>query len=174
MELSSNLANRWQYRGATPSPHEWTQIFWRDTLAQHLIVERKRDQRVGLARAYRPNFQDGHAYIAAVRFASKATPLMLAGLALFIDHVFTCWNFHKVYFETTEFNYSQFASGEGRLFEIEGRLREHRYYGGRRWDELVLATSRERWMEHGKPLADAQWAPELRRVQVRLPQSRHE
>jgi hypothetical protein len=108
-------------------------------------------------------------YIGALRFVEQATPLMFYGVNLFIDHVFTCWNFRKVYFETTEYNYPQFASGEGRLFELEGRLRGHRFYGGRYWDELILATSRELWMEHGKPMADAQWAPEPRRVRVRMP-----
>jgi RimJ/RimL family protein N-acetyltransferase len=138
-------------------------------VVQHVIVERKREEAIGLALVYRPNLQDGYAYAAAIRFASKATPLMPFGLALFMDHVFTFWNFRKLYFETPEYNYAQFASGEGRWFEIEGRLRAHRFYGGRYWDELILAITRERWTEHGRPLADSQWAPNVQRVQVRLP-----
>lgn len=171
MEMSSSLANRWRYRGKTMSPAEWAQSFWHDVLVQHLIMD-KRDQAIGLAFVYRANFQDGHAHVAAVRFASESTPLMLFGLALFLDHAFTCWNFRKLYFETPEYNYAQFASGIGRWFEIEARLREHRFYGGRYWDELILAITRETWIEKGKPLAEAQWAPNLRRVEVRLPQSR--
>lgn len=168
LETSSGLAGRWRYRGRTMSAAEWAQSLWKDVLVQHLIVERRRDEVIGLVFAYRPNFQDGYTYVAALRF-SQATPLMLFGMALFIDYVFTCWNFRKLYFETTEYSYSQFASGEGRWFEIEGRLREHRFHDGRHWDELILATTRERWVEYGRPLAMSQSAPNLRRVQVRLP-----
>lgn len=172
MEMSSSLADRWRLRGRTLSPADWAQFFWKDVLVQHLIMERRRDQAVGLAFVQRANFQDGHAQVSAIRFAPQATPLMVFGLALFIDHVFTCWNFRKLYLETPEYNYSQFASGEGRWFEIEGRLRAHRFYGGRYWDELIFAITREAWMEVGKPMADAQRAPNLRRVEVRLPESR--
>jgi hypothetical protein len=169
IEMSSSIANRWRFRGKAMSPAEWAQAFWRDVLVQHMIIERKRDEAVGLAFAYRSNFQDGHTHIAALRFTSHAAPLMLFGVALFIDHVFTCWNFRKLYLETPEYNYGQIASGVGRWFEIEARLREHRFYGGRYWDELILAMTRETWMKEGKPIADAQWAPKLRRVQVRMP-----
>jgi RimJ/RimL family protein N-acetyltransferase len=169
IELGGHLATRWRFRGATPDPQEWTRQFWKEVLAQYLVVGRKRDQPIGLVYAYRPNFADGHTHLAAVRFEQHATPLMLYGLALFIDHVFTCWNFRKLYYEVTEYNYTQFASGVGRFFEIEGRRREYRYFGGRYWDELILATTRESWMEHGKPLADAQYAPGARRVHVRMP-----
>lgn len=169
MEMSSSLANRWRFRGRTMSPAEWAQNFWKDVLVQYLIMD-KRDQAVGLVFIYRTNFQDGHAYLAAVRFAPQATPLMVFGLALFLDHAFTCWSFRKLYLETPEYNYQQIASAADRWFEVEARFREHRFYGGRYWDELVLAITRERWMEEGKRIADAQWAPNLRRVEVRLPQ----
>ena len=169
MEVGGHLANRWRFRGATPNPQEWARVFWKDVLAQYLVIGRKREQPIGLAYAYKPNFQDGHAYIAAARFAPEPTPLMLSGLGLLIEHVFTCWNFRKLYFETTEYNYPQFASGAGRFFELEGRLREYRFYGGRYWDELIFAITRETWIEKGKPLADAQWAPGARRVHVRMP-----
>jgi RimJ/RimL family protein N-acetyltransferase len=169
IEMSSSVAPRWRFRGRTLSPADWAQAFWRDVLVQHMIVERRHDEAIGLAIAYRANFQDGYAYAAALRFGSQATPLMFFGLALFIDHVFSFWDLRKLYFETPEYNYSQFASGEGRWFEIEGRLQAHRFYGGRHWDELILAITRERWTEQGRPLARAQSAPRLRRVQVRLP-----
>src|SRR5438067_747199 len=68
MELSSTLANRWRFRGRTLSPQEWAQAFWTDVLVQHLILDRKREELIGLAFASRPNFQDGFVYVAAVRF----------------------------------------------------------------------------------------------------------
>jgi RimJ/RimL family protein N-acetyltransferase len=169
VEFGGDSANRWRFRGGTPDPQTWLRVFWQDVLVQYLIVSRRRDELIGLVFANRPNFQDGYVYIGALRFVEQATPLMLFGVMLFIDHVFTCWAFRKIYFESTEYNYEQFASGEGRLFEVEGRLRDHRFYGGRYWDELILATTRERWNEHGKPLADAQSAPRPQRVHVRMP-----
>lgn len=168
-EMNSSIATRWRFRGRTMSPSEWAQAFWRDVLVQHLIVEQRREEAIGLAVAYRPNFQDGYVYVAGLRFASQATPLMLFGLAMFVDHIFSFWNFRKLYFEVPEYNYPQFASGESRWFELEARLQAHRFYGGHYWDELILATTRERWIEHGRPLARRQSAPQRRRVQVRLP-----
>jgi len=32
------------------------------------------------------------------------------------------------------------SSGEGRLFHVEGVLREHSYYAGRYWDEYLCAV----------------------------------
>jgi hypothetical protein len=74
---------------------------------------------------------------------------MMFGLALFLRYVFTCWNFRKLYMEVAEYNYEQFSSGAGRFFEVEGRLREHFYYGGRYWDKLILTLSRETFRDRG-------------------------
>jgi hypothetical protein len=57
--------------------------------------------------------------------------------------------------EVTEFNYSQFASGQGRLFDIEGRLRNHVFFAGRHWDQLILAIDREKWSIAGESLLGA-------------------
>lgn len=170
MELGGDLATRWRFRGSTPSPEQWLRTLWSDVLAQHLVVERRENGLVGLALAYRPNFQDGHAYLGAVRFGPRThSPLMLLGVGIFIHYVFTCWPFRKLYFETTEYNYSQFASGAGDLFEVEGRLREHRFVAGRYWDELILGISREHWMSRGERLVDIECPRDVRRVHLRRP-----
>jgi hypothetical protein len=173
MELGGELGTRWRFRGATPSPDQWTHALWHNVLVQYLVLDRKNDKPVGLVLAYRANFQDGHAYIAAARLGQpRLSPLMLLGSGVFIHYVFTCWNFRKLYFETTEYNYPQFASGAGRLFEIEGRLIGHRFFDGRHWDELILAVTRDAWMERGKRLVELECPPGLRRIRVRMPAGR--
>jgi hypothetical protein len=125
-----------------------------------------------LVALYRADFQDGHAYLAAEKFASaKPGPLMMLGVALFVDYVFACWNFHKLYLEVAEYNVDQFESGIGRLFEVEGRLREHIWYDGRRWDQLFFAMYRDAWhRESARLLAAARPRGDLR-VHVRMPAS---
>ena len=143
-ETSTELAPRWRFRGSTPSPDQWAQATVQNVLAQFLVVERKGDRPLGTVTVFDQNFQDGHAHLAAGRVKpNEHSPAMMFGLALFLRYVFTCWNFRKLYMEVAEYNYEQFSSGAGRFFEVEGRLREHFYYGGRYWDKLILTLSRE-------------------------------
>jgi RimJ/RimL family protein N-acetyltransferase len=171
IELGSELAGRWRFRGATPAPETWAQAFWGTVLAQFLVIARDGDRPVGLVLAYRADFQDGHAYLAVLRFdPNDHSPLMLSGVALFLRYVFTCWNFRKLYMESLELNYQQFASGTGQLFEVEGRLRDHSYYAGRYWDQLILSIDRETWAREGeRHLAAADQPPRPAGAWVRLP-----
>jgi RimJ/RimL family protein N-acetyltransferase len=154
-ELSSELAMRWRFRGATPGPEQWAQAIWTGSLAQFLVVERRTGDPAGLVAVYRANFQHAHAALGAARFASAKSPVMILGIALFLRYVFACWNFRKLYLELPEYNYSQFASGLGRIFEVEGVLREHNYFDGQLWDEMLLAIYRDSWAENGRLLMAA-------------------
>jgi RimJ/RimL family protein N-acetyltransferase len=157
IETSSELGPRWRLRGSTPSPEEWAQSAWNGVLAQFLVISRKRNDAIGVVSVYEPSFQDGYARIAAARFDStQRSPLMMLGFGLFIDYVFKCWNFRKLYAEVPEYNYPQFASGHERFFVIEGRLREHFYLAGELWDRLVLAVYRDSWEERGGRLVRAE------------------
>jgi hypothetical protein len=139
-------------------------------LAQFLVVAAQRERPIGLVAAYRANFQDQHAYLSVARFGSSTrSPAMMLGLALFLRYVFDCWSFRKLYVETQEFNYEQFASGVGTYFELEGRLREHSFYRGRHWDQLTLAIYRERWNEIASRLSVLGWGRDTRVMSVRLP-----
>lgn len=154
-ELSSELSMRWRFRGSTPSPEQWAQAIWAGTLAQFLIVERQSEQPAGIVALYQANFQQGHASLAAAKFTQTKSPAMILGIALFLRYVFACWNLRKLYMELPEYNYPQFSSGLGRIFEVEGRLREHTYFDGQLWDEVILAIYRDRWQEHGRLLMAA-------------------
>jgi len=68
------------------------------------------------------------------------------GMALFLQYVFTCWNFRKLYAEFPEFNLPLFESALRRGYcQLEGRLREHVYFGRRYWDLLTVAVYRDVW-----------------------------
>jgi hypothetical protein len=153
METSSELAPRWWFRGATPSPQEWTHGTWDGVLAQFLIVAKQDQARVGLVAAVNPSFQDGHARVTAAPFnPGSESPLMLHGLWLFIEYVFRCWNFRKLYLHLPEYGYPHLLDGYDQIVSMEGRFKEHYYLDGQLWDELILALYRDTWRELGGAL----------------------
>jgi hypothetical protein len=169
-ELGGELAIRWRLRGASASPEQWAQNLWQSVLTQYLVVGSREPTPLGLVAVYQPNHRDGYAFLAAERFGPpRPVPAMMFGVALFIEHVFRCWDFHKLYLEVPEYNVSQLASGVGRLFALEGRLREHLWYDGRRWDQIVLALYRETWARESRRLLAAAVGPGDVVVRVPLP-----
>jgi RimJ/RimL family protein N-acetyltransferase len=61
-------------------------------------------------------------------------------VAAFLRYLFHTFPFQKLYMEIPGFNWPQVRSGEGRLFQVEGVLRNHSYYAGRQWDEYLCAV----------------------------------
>jgi hypothetical protein len=158
VELGADLGPRWRFRGSTPSPEKWGQATWSSSLAQFLVVGRQSNKPIGIAAVHQANFQDGFAYMSAARFEpSRPSPAMMIGLAIFLNYVFTCWDFRKLYMEVPEYNYERFASAIKQYCQLEGRLREHLYFGDRYWDQLTLAIYRDHWRSVGdKALRAAQ------------------
>ncbi len=154
-ESAGDLVARWRFRGRTRSGGRAAD----DTLVEHLVVDRATGERVGLVAVYRADLRDGHAWLAAARLGQETrSPLMILGLALFLRHVFDCWDLHKLYMELPEYNLEQFASGLGRRFQEEGRLRDHYWFGGERWDQVLLALYRDEWQARPKPILAAETA----------------
>jgi hypothetical protein len=168
LDASGEGGVRWRFRGATPGPEQWVQMAWNSVLVQFVVAGTRDNRPIGLVVAYRAEFQHRHAYFAAVGLR-RPSPLMIFGCALFFEYAFTCWDFHKLYMELPAYNLPQIASGVGRYFEVEGQLREHSYYGGKMWDEVVLALYRERWQERGRRLLAAASAGKPRLAGVRVP-----
>jgi hypothetical protein len=165
VDTSAELGVRWRFRGSTPSPEQWVQAGGAQ-LAQFMVVRASDHQPLGLTTAYNQNFQDQHAYLAAMSFdAMSPNPLMVLGTAIFIEYVFTCWSLRKLYMELPEFNLPQFGSAVGSLFAEEGRLREDMYYDGRYWDKVVLALYRATWDERKARILTAAM-PATRRTAV--------
>jgi hypothetical protein len=170
MELSNELGVHWKYRGQILSPEQWNASLWTGVLAQFLVFSRTEDRPVGLVAVYKASFQDSHAYVSALGFQpGRHSPAMLLGVAVFLQYVFGCWDFDKLYFELPSYNLSQFASGLDRFFEIEGRLRGHYTYRGRKWDLLLLAMYRERWEAESRRVLAAEGVAQYPKVRVRMP-----
>lgn len=169
MDLSEQLGVRWRFRGATPSAEQWVQAGG-SVLAQFLVIRAADQAPLGMTTAYQQSFQDQHAYLAVATFdPARRSPLMVFGASLFIEYVFTCWNFRKLYLELPEFNVSQVASGVGTLLVEEARLREHLYYNGRFWDKVILALYRRTWEELSGRTLSAALPPKPRIASVRRP-----
>ncbi len=149
LELSEDLGPRWRFRGSTPPPEQWAALLGQSNILAHfLVVHLATHEVLGVVCVYNPELQHGYARFAAARFpAQRRDALFLLGVVLFLDYVFHTWNFRKLYADTPEFNLSQFRSGIGRAFTLEGVLRDHSYYGGQYWDEYILAVHRGRWIE---------------------------
>lgn len=153
--LDPRRSFRWRYRGATPSMHEFVAQQSQGTLAQ-FMVERLNDRRaIGLVTCYNARTDLGWAHVAFTRVTSPTSTggsEMMEGGFLFISLLFRNWNFRKLYAEVPGWNWSQFASGAGEFFTVEGVLTEHEYFDGRFWDQRIVALHRDTWEQKAMPL----------------------
>jgi RimJ/RimL family protein N-acetyltransferase/acyl carrier protein len=143
--LSTNpeVGFRWRYRGAVPSPQQFEQDLWQGVLAQFVVESIQTSQAAGHVVCYSPDRNMGHAYLgAAMTDEYHGSGIAAEPVRLFLDYLFDVWPFHKVYLELPEFNLPQFASATGRGLHVEARMRNHHYYQGRRWDQIILAAYR--------------------------------
>ena len=139
---------RYRLRGRTPSPEAFVHFLWEQVLAQ-FIVETREGRTVGIVSSYEPDFRNRHVYVAACAVADyEATGLVLEGVALLVSYLFETFDLRKVYAESLEVNFAQFAMGEGRIFDVEGRLKEHEYVHGRYQDLILMAVFRDSWRHH--------------------------
>ena len=146
LATEGDSGQRWRYRGATPDPKAFAAQLWDGVLA-HFIVERPSDgSPMGLVCAYNANHRDGYAYIAGVcDDEARQAGIFPEAFLLLAGHLFGNWTFRKLYFESAEFNYEQFASGAGEYFVEEARLADHTFHDGRYWDLIVGTLTRDRW-----------------------------
>ena len=146
IEVGSEIAPRWRFRGTTPGPEQWLQSTWSNALAQFIIAAADSGRPVGLVALYDTDFRDGVGSIAATKFSlDDRSLLVICGTLLFLEYVFSNWRLRKLYFDVPEFNLDQFDSALRDALEVEGRLKEHLYAAGRYWDRYTLALTRERW-----------------------------
>lgn len=145
--MSTSVGFRWRYRGATPSPEQFVTSLWEGVLAQFVVEGCEKKLPRGLVTIFNANFREGFAHISVLSHPdSVGRGHVLEGLGLLIDYAFRVWGFRKLYAESLEVNLRQFASGLGRYFVEEGRLKDHEAYGGAFWDLVVLAIWREAWV----------------------------
>ncbi len=83
---------------------------------------------------------------------------------LFLNYLFSMWDFRKLYAAVVEFNFDQFSHFAGDRFHVEARLAANEWHDGRWWDLLILAMYRRDWERIGPPLVERITRPKLQRV----------
>jgi RimJ/RimL family protein N-acetyltransferase/acyl carrier protein len=152
---SSEVAWRWRFRGGIPSLDAFVQTFNSGVLAQFTVTRRSDDNVVGLVAAHAPDLQNGFVSVAVVMTPEAiGTGAGIEAVIMFLNYLFHTWNFHKIYFEAAEFNFSTYASGEGRFFHLEGRLKQHHYFRGRHWDQIIAAVYRNEFFDTMQPFEE--------------------
>ncbi len=103
---------------------------------------------VGWLEAYNEDASSGYAWIGVFMDPSvQGSGLGIEAIAVFIHYLFVSLPYRKLYANAIEESYRFFASGDGRFFYVEGRLREHEFYNGSFRDRLTLAVYRDEWRE---------------------------
>jgi RimJ/RimL family protein N-acetyltransferase/aryl carrier-like protein len=135
---------RWRYRGAPPQFERFVDELWGQVLVQYVARRAEDHQPVGHVVAYAATQGLRHAYIGAVFHPPYAgTGLAAQAVSLFVNYLFHTFPLRKLYLEVPGFNWPQVQSGAGRLFQVEGILRDHDYYAGRSWDSYLCAIHRD-------------------------------
>lgn len=143
---------RWRYRGVPPAYDRFVSDLWARVLVQFVVRRTEDREPVGHVVAYAADSAMRHAYVGAVFVpAQTGTGLAAQAVGTFVTYLFHTFPLHKLYLEVPGYNWSQLASGAGRLFEVEGVLRGHDYYAGRHWDKRVCAVYRDRARSAGGP-----------------------
>jgi acyl carrier protein/RimJ/RimL family protein N-acetyltransferase len=139
---------RFRMRAMTPSPELFRRFLWEQVVAQFIVATHD-GRPVGLVTCFEPNFRNRYAYLAAVADPQyEDSGLVLEGLTMLISYVFAQFDLRKLYAESLERDFERYASGGGRVFDIEGRLRDHEYVDGSYQDYIVSAVWRSTWREH--------------------------
>jgi RimJ/RimL family protein N-acetyltransferase/acyl carrier protein len=150
---------RFRLRGRTPSPEGMRRLLWEEILAQFIVTCRD-GRRVGVVSAFELDARNRTVHLAVIEDPEwVGSGLALEGVAVFLSYLFAQFDLRKVYAECLADNYAAFASGAGRVFDVEGRLREHEYVDGRYEDVYLLAVERSRWaVQHRRLFGhDAPW-----------------
>jgi acyl carrier protein len=146
LATSPTQGYRWRFRSAQPLFDDFVRTIGQGVFVQLLIASADGSRRVGVVTCYRADFRNRNAYIAL-----QATPeamgqgwVLNAG-ALFINYLFSCYDFDKLYAESPEFVIDSFRSGMGGNFVEEACLKGHERYMGRAWDSYIFAYYRSSW-----------------------------
>jgi RimJ/RimL family protein N-acetyltransferase len=101
--------------------------------------------------AYNADQRNGFAYIGAVMSSTVgSTGIGIAAMDLFITYLFTTWPFRKLYAELPQYNLPMLGNRIGHLLREEGRLKEHTYYNGRWWDQVIVALYPEEYFTESR------------------------
>ena len=131
---------RWRYRGAPPPIERFASDLWSQVLVQFVARRTDDGEPVGHVVAYGADMGQRYAYIGAVfRAEYHGSGLAAQVVAMFVRYMFHAFPMRKLYVEIPGFNWPQMRSGEGKIFQVEGIMRDHEFFGGRYWDRYLCA-----------------------------------
>ena len=145
--LSVHYGNRgmWRLHGLAPREQEFVELLWRDVLCQFAVADVQTNMLRGLVVAYRADLRNGHAWFGVMLDNDETDGLTVEAVPMFLRHLFRSFPFRKIYFEAPEFVTEQYSFGADRVFEVEGRLKDHFYWDGAYHDWIYMSITRERW-----------------------------
>jgi RimJ/RimL family protein N-acetyltransferase len=130
---TSGVGYRWRFRGAIPPIESFAAALNHDVLVQFVAESAITGRPLGHVAAFDADLHSRHASIGAIfDGALLRSGIGVEGVALVADY----------------------PRALTKLFTVEGVLTEHQYFGGKYWDMLVMALTRESWEVHGRPMLD--------------------
>ena len=112
------------------------------------LCEEEESEPVGMIYAYNTSFTDGYTYL-CIYLTPRHTALGIgpeAGLIM-ADYLFSFYNFRKIYAGIFAYNDPSLKAAKRNRFVEEGCLRSHRWFMDRYWDLIILALTRESFLE---------------------------
>jgi hypothetical protein len=141
--LSNFIEFRWRFPGALPSQETFERTLHNQVLAQFVVVNSETRAMAGWVMLHNPSLKDGTAYLTQI--LSKNSQVSETGvLTTTLRYAFSTWSLRKIYISCTS-GLSVVGSADipPSLLKEEGRLRSHRFYNGRYWDDVTYAIYRE-------------------------------
>lgn len=141
--LDPGSAYRWRFRGATPSPQEFSALLFDGVHCQYVARHPLSHALLGLVVAYDYQPEPGHVKVGFLRSGDAALGgLMIEAMFLFVDHLFRTFPLRKVYSEVPDYNLDLVAGLPPGLLTREAHLPEHVSRGDQRVGLTVFATHR--------------------------------
>ena len=110
----------------------------------YIISDNKTFRKIGFIFCYNTHTEDGYAYTGTYLISEYRNLLFAAEAGLlYYTHLFKYHNFRKLYSEVYTYNRDskQFLSSAG--FQVEGTLKQHRYYKNEYTDLEIYAVYRD-------------------------------
>ena len=139
----------WSVRRYPVTFDEFTEEFRHDLETdkhvQMIIESNSTKEPVGAIYSYDVNFIDGYCFVTIY----VDSPYVRKGygaeaLPLFVNYLFTYFNFYKIYMEVYGYNDISISGIQKAGFLEEGNFKEHRLYDGKRHNMLRFALYRNR------------------------------
>ena len=144
LSVAGENADRWRYRGRTPSPSQFGNDLWTGVLCQFVVC--RRDARpVGLVGLVNPDLSAAHAELFALSQPGEGGPVIEA-VAMLLERAFHQFELNKVWVKASQTNLDQFARITD-YFAQEGQLLEHEYVDGRYESLVILSMTRAVWSQ---------------------------